>query len=233
MIKRETRNLLLVALAAALVGAVAAFITQGPGPLLRTEVGQRALNAVIQRDAPEGLAIAKRGQPMPAPKVWTLEGQHIDLPQPQGRPMLINVWATWCGPCIKEMPELAEFSRQQGDTGVQVVGLALDDVDAVKAWLERMPSPYLHYRDDAGPRDAGVVLGNPAGVLPYTILVDADGIVRKQQVGPFDSVTDINKWAEPDAHCHRPPIWAADIVIHPLICTAPIPWKPFRYGWNN
>lgn len=194
--KRETRNLLLIAAAAALVGAVAAFITQGPGPLLRTEVGQRALNAVIQRDAPKGLAIAKRGQPMPTPKVWTLQGEHIDLPIPKGRPMLINVWATWCGPCVKEMPELAEFSHQQGAHGVQVVGLALDDVDAIKDWLKRMPSPYPHYRDDAGPRDAGVVLGNPAGVLPYTILVDADGIMRKQQVGPFASAADIADWAE-------------------------------------
>ena len=198
--KHETRNLLLIALAAAVVGGVAAFIVEGPGPLLRTEVGQRALNAVIQRDAPEGLTIAKRGEPMPTPKVWTLQGEQINLPRPDGRPMLINVWATWCGPCIKEMPELAAFSEAQGDAGVQVIGLALDDTDAVKAWLERLPSPYPHYRDDAGPRDAGVVLGNPAGVLPYTILVDADGIMRKQQVGPFDSAEHVSIWAEADAN---------------------------------
>ncbi|SIR08941.1 TlpA family protein disulfide reductase [Solilutibacter tolerans] len=198
--KRETRNLLLIAVAAALVGGVAAFIVEGPGPLLRTEAGQRALNAVIQRDAPEGLAIAKRGEPMPRPQVWTLEGKRIDLPIAKGRPMLINVWATWCGPCIKEMPELAEFSHSQGARGVQVIGLALDDVDAVKAWLARLPSPYAHYRDDAGPRDAGVVLGNPAGVLPYTILIDADGVVRKQQVGPFASAADIADWSGTDAN---------------------------------
>ena len=193
--KRETRGLLLIAVAAALVGTVAAFIVEGPGPLLRTEAGQRAFNAVIQRDAPEGLAIARRGQPMPIPKVWTLAGERIDLPVPKRRPLLINVWATWCGPCIKEMPELAEFARAQGQDGVQVIGLALDDVDAVQAWLKRLPSPYPHYRDDAGPRDAGVVLGNPAGVLPYTILVDADGIVRKQQVGPFQSTAQIAQWS--------------------------------------
>ena len=58
--KRETRTLLLIATAAALVGAVAAFIVGGPGPLLRTEVGQRALNAVIQRDAPDLLATQVR-----------------------------------------------------------------------------------------------------------------------------------------------------------------------------
>ncbi|MBE2211964.1 MAG: TlpA family protein disulfide reductase [Xanthomonadaceae bacterium] len=132
---------------------------------------------------------------MPIPKVWTLAGERIDLPVPKRRPLLINVWATWCGPCIKEMPELAEFARAQGQDGVQVIGLALDDAAAVAAWLERLPSPYPHVRDDAGPRDAGVVLGNPAGVLPYTILVDADGIVRKQQVGPFQSTAQIAQWS--------------------------------------
>lgn len=194
--KRETRTLLLIASAAALVGAVAAFIVGGPGPLLRTEVGQRALNAVIQRDAPAGLTVARRGQPLPIAEVWTLQGQRIDLPLPKDRAVLINVWATWCGPCIKEMPELAAFSQAQGNEGVQVLGLALDDAAAVEAWLARLPSPYPHYRDDAGPRDAGVVLGNPAGVLPYSVLVDAQGIVRKQQVGPFASADDLAEWTD-------------------------------------
>lgn len=198
--KHETRTLLLIATAAALVGTVAAFIVEGPGPLLRTELGQRALNAIIQRDAPEGLAIAQRGQPLPRPPAWTLDSRRVRLPLPKGRPVLINVWATWCGPCIKEMPELAEFSRQQGADGVQVIGLALDDVAAVQAWLKRLPSPYPHYRDDAGPRDAGVVLGNPAGVLPYTVLVDANGVLRKQQVGPFASAMDITVWAQIDPY---------------------------------
>ena len=90
---------------------------------------------------------------------------------------------------------LAEFANAQGDTGVQVIGVALDDADAIHAWLQRTPSPYPHYRDAPSNHDAGVVLGNPAGVLPYTVLVDAEGRVLKQRIGPFDSVADIANWS--------------------------------------
>ena len=198
--KPETRSLLWIALLAGAVGLVAAFIVNGPGPIWRTELGQRALQAVIQRDAPPGLAIAHRDEPLPKVSVMALDGRRIDLPLPKGRPVLINVWATWCGPCIKEMPELAAFHRKQGADGVQVIGVALDEAAAVHDGLARRPSPYPHYRDDAGPRDAGVVLGNPAGVLPSSVLVDARGVVRKQRVGPFTSETDIASWSHTDAN---------------------------------
>ena len=197
--KLTNAHILIAALAAGALGVLAS-LWFGGSPLLRTDSGQRVLQAAMDATAPAppaGVTPAKPGEAMPPIVLPDLQGQVQPLPGIYaGRPLLINVWATWCGPCIKEMPELAEFSHQQGDAGVQVIGLALDDAAAVQAWLERLPSPYPHYRDDAGPRDAGVVLGNPAGVLPYTVLVDAAGIVRKQQVGPFASAADIAEWAE-------------------------------------
>ncbi len=198
--KAETGKLLLIALLAGLAGLAAAFIVNGPGPIWRTELGQRALHAAMQKPAPEGVQVARRGEPLPPVEVTTLAGERIPLPLPAGRPLLVNVWATWCPPCVKEMPELAAFSQSQGGEGVQVVGVALDDAAAVEDWLRRMPSPYPHYRDAASDRDAGVVLGNPAGVLPYTVLVDEQGIVRKQRVGPFASAAEIREWSLVDGN---------------------------------
>lgn len=195
---RETRNLLLIGLAAGLCGLAAAFIAKGPGPLWRTELGQRALQAAIQKSAPDGMRVAQRDHLLPPIQVSTLEGQRLALPLPVGRPVLINVWATWCPPCVKEMPELADFAQAEGAQGVQVIGIALDETEAVRAWLAQRPSPYPHYRDDAGDRDAGVALGNPAGVLPYSILIDARGIVRRQRVGPFASASEIADWSHTD-----------------------------------
>jgi thiol-disulfide isomerase/thioredoxin len=111
-----------------------------------------------------------------------------------GRPLLVNVWASWCGPCIEEMPELERFATSQGTTGVQVVGLALDTPDAITAFLARVPVSYPILVETPGPADASVWLGNRKGVLPYTVLVGADGKIVKQKVGPFTH-GEIEGWA--------------------------------------
>ena len=97
----------------------------------------------------------------------------------------MNLWASWCGPCIEEMPELDRFAREQGEAGVQVLGIALDDADAVRGFLQRVPVDYAIALDAPGPADAGVRLGNPRGVLPYTVLIDADGRLVRHRIGPF------------------------------------------------
>ena len=196
-VKPEIRTMLWVALAAGIAGVLAAFVVHGPGPIWRTELGQRALQAAIAKPAPPGLDVARRGGALPRIPVHTLEGRAISLPIPDGRPALINVWATWCGPCIQEMPELDAFSQSQGAEGVHVVGVALDDADAVRAFLRQRPVRYPQYRDDAGPRDAGIALGNTVGALPYSLLVGADGTVLRQRLGPFDSAAEIAAWASP------------------------------------
>nr|WP_231734357.1 TlpA disulfide reductase family protein [Lysobacter gilvus] len=173
-------------------------MTSGPGPLWRTEVGQRALNSAMQASAPpvpKGVVVAKRGERVPNMQLRALDRTRVELPaQYSGRPVLINVWASWCGPCVKEMPALEAFAREQGANGVQVVGIALDDVDAVRAFVERTGVTYPILIDAAGPADAGVRLGNPKGVLPYSVLLSADGLLLKQRIGPFEE-GEIAGWA--------------------------------------
>ena len=187
--KKNSVAILLVALAAGTLGGVASLLSTGPGPLLRSELGQRVLNSMLSASAPKppsGVAIAKPGQTIPTMTLSALDGHPVALPAAYaGRRVLINVWASWCGPCIQEMPELQRFSAKQAVNGMQVVGIALDDAAAVRAFLQRVPVSYPILLDAPGPADAGVRLGNPKGVLPYSILVSADGHLLKQRLGPF------------------------------------------------
>jgi len=193
----STAKILLVAAIAGALGVVAGLVVNGPGPLLRTELGQRALQSAMDASAPKppaDLPVARRGERIPTIRLPALDGTLVELPAAHaGRPVLVNLWASWCGPCIEEMPELDRFAGSQGANGTQVVGIALDDKAAVEAFLKRIPVRYPILLDEAGPRDAGVQLGNPKGVLPYTALISADGRLIKQKIGPFQH-GEIDNW---------------------------------------
>lgn len=198
-----TARILLVAVLAGALGIAASLWMTGPGPLLgpilRTELGQRLFQGMLAADAPEpppGLAIATRGSVMPPLLLPGVDGQSVALPQAYaGRTILFNFWASWCGPCIVEMPELDRFAGTQGTNGTQVVGIALDRPDDVRAFLQRTPVTYPILLDTPGAGDSSVQLGNATGVLPYTALVGPDGRLLKQKIGPF-AEGEIDAWAQ-------------------------------------
>lgn len=198
----SNRAVLLVALLAALAGAAASlwFEPTIAYRLAGTEVGQQVLDASLKARAPkppDGVTIAEKGDIVPAMTLTDASGNAVELPRAwAGRRTLVNLWATWCAPCLKEMPDLQAFANEQGDNGVQVVGIALDDAQAVRTFLRRHGITYPVLVDAAGPADAGVRLGNPAGVLPYSVLVSAEGRVLKTRIGPFADAGEIDAWAQ-------------------------------------
>ena len=198
--KRGTVGVLLVAVLAGGLGLLASLRVAGPGPLLRSELGQRVLNAAMSASAPEppaGVPVAARGARIASFTLRDLDDHPHGVPGSwRDRPLLVNVWASWCAPCVHEMPELQRFASAQPANGVQVVGIALDDGDAVRAFLRRVPVAYPILLDAPGPADAGVRLGNPQGVLPYSVLISADGTLLKQRIGPFEP-GELEAWARP------------------------------------
>ena len=197
----RTRTVLLVAMVAAIAGASASlfFEPRVAQRLAGTEAGQRLLDAALKAKAdppPAGVIVGERGRIMPDMTVRDLDGRAVALPAAwAGRTTLVNVWATWCAPCLKEMPELQAFAHEQASNGTQVIGIALDDDTAVRAFLQAHAIGYPSLVDTPGPAAAGVRLGNPAGVLPYSVLVAPDGRLLKTRIGPFNDAADIAAWA--------------------------------------
>lgn len=148
--------------------------------------------------APAVQQAARPGELLPAFTLPDLDGMPVRFPDRfKGKPLLINVWASWCGPCIEEMPELARFSAKHADNGPQVVGLALDTHEAVLDFLGNVPVYYPIVLETPGPADASVRLGNTQGLLPYSVLVDAEGRIVRQKLGPFKA-GEIEAWAKLD-----------------------------------
>ncbi|MBS0414972.1 MAG: TlpA family protein disulfide reductase [Proteobacteria bacterium] len=113
----------------------------------------------------------------------TPAGAPLAMAELKGRPLLINFWATWCPPCVEEMPLLSRFYTQVKGNGWQMLGLAIDQPDLVQRFLTRTPVSYPIAM--AGP--AGVELtkklGNAAGGLPFTVVFDRKGDIRHRKLG--------------------------------------------------
>jgi thiol-disulfide isomerase/thioredoxin len=133
------------------------------------------------------------GTPVAAFSLPDVSDRKMRLPTP-GRPVLINYWASWCGPCLREMPVLGAFAQRNGVNGTQVVGIALDEPRASRAWIASNPQPYPLLLETPSASDSSVTLGNAKGLLPYSVLVGADGRVLATRTGPFTDLADLEEW---------------------------------------
>ena len=114
-----------------------------------------------------------------------LDGQKLSLAKWQGKPMLVNFWATWCPPCREEMPLLNRTAREPAAVGVQFVGVAYDDLRQVQVYAKGAPVSYPLAVAGSEISNLFPVLGNTAQGLPFTLLIGADGSVRRIKLGPF------------------------------------------------
>jgi thiol-disulfide isomerase/thioredoxin len=129
--------------------------------------------------------------------VEDLQGKPWNLSRLQGKPLIINFWATWCPPCVHELPEIEKFHFIWGSKGWQVLGLALDSPKAVHAFLQKnslqLPIAINHQN---GLNTLRLLQNTPAG-LPCTALISAEGDLIKIKNGPT-TFLELQDWA----HAH-------------------------------
>jgi thiol-disulfide isomerase/thioredoxin len=152
----------------------------------------------VSRDAAEPASAA----PEPAvTALWQssfpdLSGQSQSFSQWKGQWLVVNFWATWCGPCVAEMPDLDRVQEKLGRGRVQIVGLGTEGLDK----LQRFPqAPHLRFPLLAGGFDAmGVAraLGDAQGVLPFTVLISPTGTVAHMQTGALKP-GQLEQWLSP------------------------------------
>jgi thiol-disulfide isomerase/thioredoxin len=145
-------------------------------------------------------AAALVGQAAPALDLPGLDGRRRGLDEWHGRPVLVNFWASWCPPCVEEMPLLDRAAQRFAGQGLVVVGVASDSPEATRAFLAAHPVGYPILIDDpAAPgrmRDASLAYGNTRSVLPYSVLVGRDGRILAQRFGNF-SESGLDAWLQP------------------------------------
>lgn len=110
-------------------------------------------------------------------------GKQQKLSQWQGKTVVLNFWATWCGPCREEMPELSALHTEFEDKNVVVLGIALDEIEAIKEFTTETPVSYpLFSAEDSGGQLAAN-LGNDKSALPYTVIIKPDGSIANTYFG--------------------------------------------------
>src|SRR5688500_16142451 len=114
-------------------------------------------------------------------------GERRRLGEWQGRVLVCNFWATWCAPCREEMPLLDALQARHAKNGVQVVGIALDNVANVGEFLKSTHIAYPLLIAGATGIELMRRLGNSAGGLPFTVVLDRRGRVAERKLGPYSA----------------------------------------------
>jgi cytochrome c biogenesis protein CcmG/thiol:disulfide interchange protein DsbE len=153
-----------------------------PGALLFCIVA--ALGCGANDDRLRAPAPIDVGRPAPAYRAVSADGDSVSLGALRGKPVLLNVWATWCHPCRDEIPELQRLHERYRERGLELVGVSVDaagDEEAIRAFARRYGMTYPVWRDPNENVSATfLVVGVPA-----TFLIDRAGVLRWKQTGPI------------------------------------------------
>ncbi len=132
--------------------------------------------AVWDRKPPDATALLALSLP-------DTQGTPQSLRQWRGKVLVVNFWATWCGPCREEMPEFIRAQRELGPKGVQFVGIAVDQPDKVIQFAKELDLNYPALIGGYDAVDLSKPLGNRLAALPFTVIFDREGRIAHTQLG--------------------------------------------------
>ena len=148
--------------------------------------------AALWRLEPQAVTAAA-SHPVWGDQFETPSGEGLTMASFRGKPLLLNFWATWCPPCVDELPLIDAFWRENSANNHQVVALAIDQPSAVRRFLSRQPLGFPIGMAGLAGTELAKSLGNAAGGLPFTVFFKADGSIWRQKMGQL-SKDDLAQW---------------------------------------
>ncbi|MEE9354692.1 MAG: TlpA disulfide reductase family protein [Methylococcaceae bacterium] len=131
------------------------------------------------------LSFAAEKQQLPSFSLPDLTGQKRNIEEWKGKVLVINFWATWCPPCLKEIPDFVALQQQMGSQGLQFIGIALEEVETVTDFVK---ANSINYPILIGDQD-GVMLskkmGNVVSSVPFSVVIDRENNIVARQLGAF------------------------------------------------
>jgi thiol-disulfide isomerase/thioredoxin len=170
MNKKNLAGYTILAAAFAVAGAIAGVRSEDKGPLTTSY-------------APTGGGPHTATVNLYAQSLNDLSGKAQRLSQWKGKPLLVNFWASWCAPCVQEMPELSALAAKDGGKHFNVIGIGIDSPANLVEFTRKTKVAYPLYVGGMSGTDLSRELGNANGGLPFTVLIGADGQVRKTYLG--------------------------------------------------
>ena len=115
-----------------------------------------------------------------------LQGQPADLSAWDGKPRILNFWATWCAPCREEIPLLNRVQTEHAAEGLQIIGIAIDEPEKVAKFQQKLSFSFPTLIAGAEAIPLMKTLGNPSGGLPFSVFLAANGRILGTHLGPLD-----------------------------------------------
>jgi len=155
---------------------------------------------VVAAAAGVGTALWRSRDEPDTSRLWSLRfprpgGGELVLAEMHGKPLLLNFWATWCAPCVTEMPLLDRFYSEHRATGWSVVGLAVDQEVPVREFVGQRSIGFPIGLAGTDGLELARALGNSQGGLPFSVAFDAAGRPKARKLGALDQKT-LAAWAE-------------------------------------
>lgn len=117
-----------------------------------------------------------------------LDGEIRNIKEWDGQVILLNFWATWCPPCLSEIPGFIELQDQYGEQGFQVIGIAIDEEEKVREFVARLKINYPVMAAELEAHELSIRYGNRMGALPYSVIINRKGEISDMITGELSKI---------------------------------------------